>query len=85
MTAPGMTLGIAAVQEYQSLSFWGRLRYRTYRHPLVMFGGHAAYAASEPPLRAPRALGRRSASPRFISARAVPRAAETLLGLAGPW
>jgi len=26
------------VQEYQSLSFWGRLRYRTYRHPLVMFG-----------------------------------------------
>jgi acyl-lipid omega-6 desaturase (Delta-12 desaturase) len=26
------------VQEYQSPSFWGRLRYRTYRHPLVMFG-----------------------------------------------
>ena len=22
----------------RSLSFWGRLRYRTYRHPLVMFG-----------------------------------------------
>jgi hypothetical protein len=28
----------ATVQEYQSPSFWGRLRYRTYRHPLVMFG-----------------------------------------------
>ena len=22
----------------RSLSFWGRLRYRTYRHPLVTFG-----------------------------------------------
>jgi omega-6 fatty acid desaturase (delta-12 desaturase) len=31
------------VQEYQSLSFWGRLRYRTYRHPLVMFGIGPAY------------------------------------------
>jgi acyl-lipid omega-6 desaturase (Delta-12 desaturase) len=31
------------VQEYQSLSFWGRLRYRTYRHPLVMFGFGPAY------------------------------------------
>jgi len=26
------------VQEYLSLSFWGRLRYRAYRNPLVMFG-----------------------------------------------
>ena len=26
------------VREYQLLSFWGRLRYRAYRHPLVMFG-----------------------------------------------
>jgi fatty acid desaturase len=43
MTASGMTLRIAAVQEYQSLSFWGRLRYRTYRHPLVMFGIGPAY------------------------------------------
>ena len=31
------------VQEYQSLSFWSRLRYRTYRHPLVMFGIGPAY------------------------------------------
>jgi fatty acid desaturase/two-component sensor histidine kinase len=31
------------VQEYLSLSFWGRLRYRTYRHPLVMFGIGPAY------------------------------------------
>ncbi len=26
------------VEEYLSLSRWGRLRYRLYRHPLVMFG-----------------------------------------------
>lgn len=26
------------VGEYRSLSFWGRLRYRLYRHPLVMLG-----------------------------------------------
>jgi omega-6 fatty acid desaturase (delta-12 desaturase) len=26
------------VREYQALPFWGRLRYRLYRHPLVMFG-----------------------------------------------
>jgi acyl-lipid omega-6 desaturase (Delta-12 desaturase) len=26
------------VCEFQTLAFWGRLRYRLYRHPLVMFG-----------------------------------------------
>src|SRR5258708_25199664 len=26
------------VREYLALSFWGRLRYRLYRHPPVMFG-----------------------------------------------
>jgi omega-6 fatty acid desaturase (delta-12 desaturase) len=26
------------VREFQARSFWGRLRYRLYRHPLVMFG-----------------------------------------------
>jgi omega-6 fatty acid desaturase (delta-12 desaturase) len=26
------------VAEYDALSFWGRLRYRLYRHPAVMFG-----------------------------------------------
>lgn len=31
------------VQEYLSLSFWGRLRYRAYRHPLIMFGIGPAY------------------------------------------
>src|SRR3984957_5523764 len=31
------------VQEYLALSFWGRLRYRAYRHPLVMFGIGPAY------------------------------------------
>jgi omega-6 fatty acid desaturase (delta-12 desaturase) len=31
------------VNEYLSLSRWGRLRYRLYRHPLVMFGLGPAY------------------------------------------
>jgi omega-6 fatty acid desaturase (delta-12 desaturase) len=31
------------VREFQALSFWGRLRYRLYRHPLVMFGLGGAY------------------------------------------
>jgi omega-6 fatty acid desaturase (delta-12 desaturase) len=31
------------VHEYLSLSFWGRLRYRAYRNPLVMFGIGPAY------------------------------------------
>src|SRR6185503_11380268 len=26
------------VREYMALSFWGRARYRIYRHPIVMFG-----------------------------------------------
>lgn len=31
------------VDEYRARSFWGRLRYRLYRHPLVMFGIGPAY------------------------------------------
>jgi omega-6 fatty acid desaturase (delta-12 desaturase) len=31
------------VREYRALSRWGRLRYRLYRHPLVMFGFGPAY------------------------------------------
>jgi omega-6 fatty acid desaturase (delta-12 desaturase) len=31
------------VREYRALSFWGRLRYRLYRHPAVMFGIGPAY------------------------------------------
>ena len=31
------------VREYQALGFWGRLRYRLYRHPAVMFGIGPAY------------------------------------------
>jgi acyl-lipid omega-6 desaturase (Delta-12 desaturase) len=31
------------VREYRARSFWGRLRYRLYRHPLVMFGVGPAY------------------------------------------
>jgi acyl-lipid omega-6 desaturase (Delta-12 desaturase) len=31
------------VAEYRALGFWGRLRYRLYRHPLVLFGIGPAY------------------------------------------
>jgi len=31
------------VEEYRACSSWGRLRYRLYRHPLVMFGLGPAY------------------------------------------
>lgn len=31
------------VGEFQALSLWGRIRYRLYRHPLVMFGLGPAY------------------------------------------
>ena len=31
------------VREYLALSRWGRLRYRLYRHPIVMFGLGPAY------------------------------------------
>ncbi len=31
------------VAEYRGLSWWGRLRYRLYRHPAVMFGAGPAY------------------------------------------
>jgi acyl-lipid omega-6 desaturase (Delta-12 desaturase) len=31
------------VREFHALSAWGRLRYRLYRHPFVMFGLGAAY------------------------------------------
>ncbi len=31
------------VEEYRARSIWGRLRYRLYRHPLVMFGLGPAY------------------------------------------
>jgi len=31
------------VREYQTRSWWGRLKYRLYRHPLIMFGVGPAY------------------------------------------
>jgi omega-6 fatty acid desaturase (delta-12 desaturase) len=36
-------LDTLTVREYQSLSRWGRLKYRLYRHPLIMFGLGPAY------------------------------------------
>ena len=31
------------MREYRALSWWGRLKYRLYRHPLIMFGVGPAY------------------------------------------
>jgi acyl-lipid omega-6 desaturase (Delta-12 desaturase) len=31
------------VREYRALSYWGRLKYRLYRHPLILFGLGPAY------------------------------------------
>jgi omega-6 fatty acid desaturase (delta-12 desaturase) len=36
-------VGTLTVREYQLRSWWGRLKYRLYRHPLVMFGLGPAY------------------------------------------
>ena len=36
-------IDVLTVSEYRGLSLWGRLRYRVYRHPLVMFGIGPAY------------------------------------------
>jgi acyl-lipid omega-6 desaturase (Delta-12 desaturase) len=36
-------LDTLTVQEYNGLPWWGRLKYRLYRHPLVMFGLGPAY------------------------------------------
>lgn len=36
-------LDTLTVLEYRSLSVWGRLTYRLYRHPLIMFGVGPAY------------------------------------------
>jgi len=36
---PGIgSIDTLSVREFQARDFWGRLRYRLYRHPLVMFG-----------------------------------------------
>ena len=36
-------LDTLTVREYQAMSMWGRLKYRLYRHPLIMFGVGPAY------------------------------------------
>jgi omega-6 fatty acid desaturase (delta-12 desaturase) len=36
-------LDTLTVREYRALSIWGRLKYRLYRHPLIMFGVGPAY------------------------------------------
>jgi omega-6 fatty acid desaturase (delta-12 desaturase) len=36
-------LDTLTVREYQALPRWGRLKYRLYRHPLIMFGVGPAY------------------------------------------
>ena len=36
-------LDTLTVREYRALSIWGRLKYRLYRHPVIMFGVGPAY------------------------------------------
>ena len=36
-------LDTLTVREYRALSWWGRVKYRLYRHPLIMFGVGPAY------------------------------------------
>jgi hypothetical protein len=42
LAIPAAGVDTLTVREYLSRSFWGRLCYRAYRHPLVMFGVGAA-------------------------------------------
>ena len=65
------------VEEYRALSAWGRLRYRLYRHPLVMFGLGPAYIFV---LRHRFPLGHdRSGRQAWISAMATNLAAAALI------
>src|SRR3546814_16525223 len=56
------------IDEYRALSFWGRLRYRLYRHPLVMFGIGPAYLFL---LRNRLPLGRRGSRRDWLSTMAT--------------
>src|SRR3546814_5189506 len=56
------------IDEYRALSFWGRLRYRLYRHPLVMFGIGPAYLFL---LRHRLPLGRRGSRRDWLSTMAT--------------
>src|SRR3546814_18761096 len=56
------------IDEYRALSFWGRLRYRLYRHPLVMFGIGPAYLLL---LRHRLPLGRRGRRRDWLSTMAT--------------
>jgi omega-6 fatty acid desaturase (delta-12 desaturase) len=54
------------VREYRERSFWGRMRYRLYRHPLVMFGLGPAYIffrSTEGPVGLMREAGGRGPAP----------------------
>ena len=48
------------VKEYLALSRWGRLKYRLYRHPAVMFGVGPAYLVHRAAPAAGRSHARRS-------------------------
>lgn len=75
-----------SVREYEALSRWGRLRYRIYRHPLVMFGIGPAYLFLIQH-RFPRGLARHGATP-WVSAMAtnlgIVALAAAVMAIVGP-
>lgn len=76
-----------SVREYQDRSRWGRLKYRIYRHPLVMFGVGPAYLFLIQH-RFPSGFTRKGAGP-WISAMGTNLGLAALaavgMWLVGPW
>jgi omega-6 fatty acid desaturase (delta-12 desaturase) len=70
------------VAEYRGLSAWGRLRYRAYRHPLVMFGIGPAYLFLVQH-RVPMGLMRGAGLAPWASAMGTTLGAALLVGFAG--
>jgi omega-6 fatty acid desaturase (delta-12 desaturase) len=63
-------LDTLTVLEYRALSVWGRLKYRLYRHPLIMFGVGPAYLFLLQQRIPPAALMRKGWQP-WVSAMAT--------------
>jgi hypothetical protein len=74
------------VDEYRARSFWGRLRYRLYRHPLVMFGLGPAYVFILPPSM-PQALAEfcRQPGSKWPGVRVVRQSKQLAVGTCSRW